>query len=224
LPTANLWLSRSESDGDGDRAADEASSTFRVLVATGAREVAAPVNQWAARGGHLAQWARSSAEALRLARQSRPEVFLVDLLLGESEGVALAIDLLKESPGAEVVFLVEGLDMPEVRAARDVGMSRFVPTAELACYLSVAALPLARLARARRTLDDAQRDVARLPASGESRGSPLPLAVAERRYRESYLRATLAKGGGRREAARLTGVPYTTFCVMLRKLGITPDP
>jgi len=52
----------------------------------------------------------------------------------------------------------------------------------------------------------------------------LRLAVAERRYRESYLRATLAKSGARRPAAQLAGVRYTTSCFMPRKLGITAVP
>jgi DNA-binding NtrC family response regulator len=195
-------------------------------MATVSTRVSGPVVQWASAEGHLALHATGSAQALQVARTHRPEVLLVDVLLGEGEGIGLAIDLLKTSPGAEVIFVIDDLDAPEVRAARDVGISRFVETGDLADYLAVAAGPLARLARARRTLEEAQRAVEKLPswsAAAEPANGALPLAVAERRYRESYLRASLAKGGGRRAAARLTGVPYTTFCVMLRKLGITPD-
>jgi CheY-like chemotaxis protein len=199
-----------------------------VLVATASTKMTGPVATWAASAGHLTLAAGGRAEAVALTRTHRPEVLLIDVQLGDGEGIALAIELLGISPGAEVVFLVETLEAPEVRAARDVGVSRFVQSIDLPGYLAMAVAPLARLARARRTLAEAQREVERLPALPpadpiESSGGGLPLAVAERRYRESYLRATLAKGGGRRAAARLTGVPYTTFCVMLRKLGITPE-
>jgi CheY-like chemotaxis protein len=201
------------------------SSRLRILVATDSMKMRGPVATWAASEGHVALAADSRGRALEIARIHRPEVLLVDVQLGQGEGIAAAIELLGVSPGAETVFVAETLDAPEVRAARDVGVSRFVQAADLAGYLAVAVAPLARLARARRTLAEAQREVERLPSwstPAETSGGGIPLAVAERRYRESYLRATLAKGGGRRVAARLTGVPYTTFCVMLRKLGITP--
>jgi hypothetical protein len=195
-------------------------------VATGSVKMAGPVATWAAGERHLALAASSRAEAMEVARLHRPEVLLIDVQLGETEGIAAAIEVLGVSPGTEAVFVVETLGVPEVRAARDVGISRFVQIADLPDYLAVAVAPLARLARARRTLMDAEQEVDRLPTwstPAETGGGALPLAVAERRYRESYLRANLARGGDRRAAARLTGVPYTTFCVMLRKLGITPE-
>jgi DNA-binding NtrC family response regulator len=194
-----------------------------VLVATSSAAIARPVERWGGAEGRLTLPARSRDHALATTRAQRPEVLLVDLMFRGSEGVALAIDLLKQAPGAEVVFVVEALDDPEVRAARAVGISRFVRTPDLDRYLETAVPALAELARARRMLERAERAVQSLPSwSEQGETSAVPLAVAERRYRESYLRATLARGGGRREAARLTGVPYTTLCVMLRKLGITP--
>jgi len=176
--------------------------------------------------GHLPLVATDGDRAVAFAREHQPEVLAVDLQFGDtgSEGIALGIGLLKEAPGAEVVFLADSLNLPEVRAANDIGISRLVETRDLPRYLGVALEPLAELARARRRLEDAQRAVERVSFGTypPSQTSPLPLPVAERRYRESHLRACLAKAGSRRAAAQLLGVPYTTFCVMLRKLGITP--
>jgi DNA-binding NarL/FixJ family response regulator len=166
-------------------------------------------------------------QAVALAREHHPELLAVDLLFGAtgSEGIALGIDLLKAAPRAEVVFLAQSLDLPEVHAANDLGISRIVPVRELPLYLASSLEPLAELARARRRLDEAQRAVDRLDQGPISPSpSPLPLSIAERRFRESHVRAGLAKAGGRRAAAELLGVPYTTFCVMLRKLGIAPEP
>jgi molybdenum-dependent DNA-binding transcriptional regulator ModE len=46
------------------------------------------------------------------------------------------------------------------------------------------------------------------------------LHAAETRFRETYLRLLLAERGSRRRAADEAGVPYRSFCEMLRKLGI----
>jgi len=167
--------------------------------------------------------ARSAEHALRLAREHLPEVLAVDVLYRDGEGIALAVELLKAAPGAEVAFIADSLDLPEVRAAQDLGMSRFVEVDEVAAFLDGAVAPLARLARARRELEQAQREVGVLPRPPLETSIPvLPLPVAERRYRESFLRATLARTGGRRGGGPAVGVPYTTLCVMLRKLGIAP--
>jgi DNA-binding NtrC family response regulator len=198
---------------------------FRILVATRFDEISRTVDDWADAQGHLAFSAAGAEQAVTLAREHRPEVIAVDILFEGNQGLAAGIDLLKEAPGAELAFVVERTDLPEIRAARDIGISRFIRADNLAHYLSTAIEPLARLARARRAHEEAQRAVQALPAwEDDPPVAALPLAVAERRFRESYLRASLAQGGGRRATAQLAGVPYTTLCVMLRKLGIKPRP
>ena len=163
--------------------------------------------------------------------ERRPEVLLVDLLVHGSEGIALGIELGKQAPSAEMVFLIEDRNDPELRVARDMGITRFVEIRNVATWLAMALEPLARLARAQRDLQEARREVAGLDIWAAEKAYPdrdetsriLPLAVAERRYREAYLRGVMAKADGRRNAARIAGVPYTTFCLMLRKLGISPS-
>ena len=84
------------------------------------------------------------------------------------------------------------------------------------------ALPsLARMARARHEHLSAERMLPPLPSPDDwnDDGAP-PLPQAERLFREAYLRQLLSRSGNRTIAARRAGVPYTTFCSMLKKLGL----
>src|SRR6185437_6876567 len=129
------------------------------------------------------------------ASREQPEVALVNLMFRGGRGIAVAVELRRVAPGIELVFVVEDPTVPEVQAAKDLGWERLVAAA--------------------------QREVETLSAGNVVPAVPsLSLDAAERRYRETFLRSTMATAGGRRAAARLAGVPYTTFCVMLRKLGI----
>jgi len=165
--------------------------------------------------------AASSRTALELATGEQPEVAVIDLLFGGGRGLALAAELQRLAPEIEIAFVVDDCSVPEVQAAWDLGWERLIAAEALAAWLDRGLLPLCRLAALRRQASRAQEEAARLAAGNVvPTTSELPLSVAERRYRETFLRAKLAMAGGRREAARLAGVPYTTFCVMLRKLGI----
>jgi DNA-binding NarL/FixJ family response regulator len=206
------------------------SDPFRVLLASGTPETTEAVS----RGLQACpdcdvQVAETEEDAHRICREARPEVLLLDLLIHGSEGIALGIELGKQAPSAEVVFLVEDHNDPELRVAKDMGISRFVEVRDVEGWLAAALEPLARMARAERELQEARRRVAALdiwkieaPAERPETTRILPLAVAEQRYREAYLRGVMARADGRRNAARIAGVPYTTFCLMLRKLGISP--
>jgi len=50
--------------------------------------------------------------------------------------------------------------------------------------------------------------------------SRMNLHAAETNFRETFLRALLTEHGSRRGAAEAAGVPYRSFCEMLRKLSI----
>jgi hypothetical protein len=204
---------------------DSAEGRYRVLIATALSGTPPAVRQALQSRSDVAPVVAESAGAARaLAEQNRPEVFLVDVPALGSKGIALGVELARIAPRAQVVFLVDDTRAAEVRAARDLGIIRFVELQDVRRWLNEALGPLARLARAERRLDEARRAVESLSFERSRAVEPgLPLAVAERRYREAYLRVTLAGAGGRRMAARLAGVPYTTFCMMLRKLGIGAD-
>jgi DNA-binding NtrC family response regulator len=222
---ANLDRKSSRTKGLESAASTGQASPFHLLMVSSASSTAAIAERWAnSNGGLTLTVAHNADKAQAHAAKTSPEVVLVDLLFEEGCGIALGLALARAAPGAEVVFVAETMDAPEVHAARDIGISRFVPTAELSGWLSLAAEPLARLARARRSFETAERAVSDLPCwEVEPTSAKVPLSLAEQRYRQSYLRATLVKAGGRRAAAELAGVPYTTFCVMLRKLGIAPE-
>jgi len=173
-------------------------------------------------------WARplfatDMATATEIAAGQQPEVALVDLLFSGGCGVALAIELRRLSAAMEVVLIVDDPGAPEVQVAFDAGCARVVRSDGLGAWLDRGLLALGQLVRAERRAALARAEAEELAAGNVPPApSALPLAVAERRYREAYLRAKLAQACGRREAAALAGIPYTTFCVMLRKLGIQP--
>jgi hypothetical protein len=200
--------------------AEVASST--LLVVDTAEPRLATIQAWARRrAGVRAVFATTITTAEEVASCEPPEVAVVNLLFEEGRGIAVASLLRLLVPNLEIAFVVEDTSAPEVQAAWDLGWQRIVAAEGLEAWLDRGLLPLCRLARLRRQTLAAEISAAELSA-GDVVPTPsdLPLSVAERRYRETFLRAKLATAGGRREAARLAGVPYTTFCVMLRKLGI----
>jgi hypothetical protein len=77
------------------------------------------------------------------------------------------------------------------------------------------------MARARREHLSAERQLPPLPSQeSNDDGVAAPLPQAERLFREAYLRQLLSQSASRTIAARRAGVPYTTFCSMLKKAGL----
>jgi DNA-binding NtrC family response regulator len=169
--------------------------------------------------------AHTPTRAMIVAHEVQPEIAVVDLLFRGSAGIALGIELQRQAPHLEVVFSVPHMGAPEALAARQLGITRLVATSQLGAWLRGSLGPLIEIAQARRRLEAAERALGREPPPvAAPQITQLPLPVAERRYREAYLRACMARAKGRRAAAKLAGVPYTSLCVMLRKLGIVePD-
>ena len=69
--------------------------------------------------------AQDSSEALRLAREARPHVALVDLFLGRQSGAELCDDLRAASPETKIL-LISGAGRISAGAARAAGASGFV--------------------------------------------------------------------------------------------------
>lgn len=193
-----------------------------VLVVDAVAHRAAAIRAWAwQRRGVRPVFATSATLAYETAAREQPEVAIVDLMFRGGRGIAVGIELRRVAPGVEIVFVVESAADPEVQAALDLGWQRLVASDRLEEWLDRGLKPLAKLARIERELRIARREAETASAGNVVPAVPaLPLSVAERRYRETFLRSKMATAGERREAARLAGVPYTTFCVMLRKLGI----
>jgi DNA-binding NarL/FixJ family response regulator len=193
-----------------------------VLVVDAVPHRAAAIRAWAwQRRGVRPVFATTATSAYDTASREQPEVALVDIMFRSGRGVAVAIELGRIAPGIETVFVVDNAADPEVQAAMDLGWDRLVASDRLEEWLDRGLKPLAKLARIEREVRIARREAQAASAGNVVPAVPsLPLNVAERRYRETFLRSKMATAGERREAARLAGVPYTTFCVMLRKLGI----
>ena len=176
--------------------------------------------------GRIELWtARDRAGAVETARVQQPEVAIVELAFRDCDGPAVALQIVAAARYVETVFFAGPQDEGEIAAARDLGLGRVIQFSEVSSQLERVLGPLAECARLRRLLAAAEKRLQK--ASLDERLGPGPhrvaLPEAERRYRELYVRSLLAETGNRREAARRAGVPYTTFCEIIRKLGI-PDP
>ena len=121
----------------------------------------------------------------------------------------------------ELAFVVDEAGSPQHLALRSRGFRYIVSQSELVEWLPTVMPGLGSLAQARRIVLSACDDGLPPPevsATRQSTGGRLH--AAETRFREMFLRSLLAEHGSRRRAAEEAGVPYRSFCEMLRKLGI----
>jgi len=121
----------------------------------------------------------------------------------------------------ELVFVVDEAWSPQHLALRSRGFRYIVSQSEIAEWFPTALPGLGSLAQARRIVLSACDDGLPPPevlATRQATGARLH--AAETSFREIYLRSLLAEHGSRRKAAEEAGVPYRSFCEMLRKLGI----
>jgi hypothetical protein len=148
------------------------------------------------------------------------DVALVSLADARFDGLAFGAELGAAFPWIEIVYWFdEGGATPFAAAARSVGVRRVIPLTRLFDWLEGALPNLARMARARREHLSAERMLPPLPSQAGVEDD-VALPQAERLFREAYLRQLLSRSGNRTIAARRAGVPYTTFCSMLKKLGL----
>ena len=207
--------------GAVEREAQERSA--RVLVVASDRERGRATAEWLPRGGGGPLWlATDRCAAVEAARVHQPEVAVVELGFRGCEGPAVALQLRLAARHLEPIFFAAPGEQGEVAAARDLGLARVVAFDDLFVSLERVLVPLAECVRLRRRLEAAERLVRQRTLEEQSRleGGRITLPEAERRYRETYIRSLLAETGNRREAARRAGVPYTTLCEIIRKLGI----
>lgn len=149
----------------------------------------------------------------------------VDVAVLHAERLGLACSSLLRDPDLglpELVFVVDEASSPQHFALRSRGFRHIVAQADLPDWLPSMLPQLVSLARARRILLDACGAPA---APADIAGTIQParrvkLHAAETSFRSVFMRALLAEHGSRRRAAEEAGVPYRSFCEMLRKLGI----
>jgi DNA-binding NtrC family response regulator len=179
--------------------------------------------QWLRASGAGSVWGADEArQAIELARRHQPEVAVIELGFRECEGPAVGLQMALVAPHLQTIFFTGADDDGGVAAARALGLERVVSLDEISSLLERLLSPLAEGVRLRRRLDQVDRQVRAL-SQVSAQAAPrrrLALPEAERRYRETYVRSLLAETGNRREAALRAGVPYTTLCEIMRKLGI----
>lgn len=120
----------------------------------------------------------------------------------------------------EIVFVVDHAGSPQHLALKSRGFRHFVSQIALPAWFPAVLSELALLAQARRVVLRACGDGPLEALTMNGRRSGAQLHVAETAFRDVFLRSLLAQHGSRRRAAEEAGVPYRSFCEMLRKLGI----
>ncbi len=70
--------------------------------------------------------AGGAVDAVEMVRRVRPEVVVMDIELGDGNGLDVAVDVLREAPGTRVLFLTMHGDEATVLAALRAGASGFV--------------------------------------------------------------------------------------------------
>lgn len=177
------------------------------------------------------QLVRDIAAAARISILDRassiPELAPVDIALLHVDHVVQACGPLLCDPrlgSPEIVFVVDQAGSPQHLALKSRGFQYVASQDVLSQWLPTVLTQLSSVARARRIVLDACTEgpmAPELPALKVNRQThALRLREAEATFRAVFLRSLLAECGSRRKAADTAGVPYRSFCHMLRKLGI----
>jgi hypothetical protein len=200
----------------------------RILVVASDQTSRLSTLKWSPTVGRAVFWvAHDRPSAVQAALVRQPEVAIVELGLQECQGPAVALQIAVVARHVEPIFFEGTPDQGELAAAaRDLGLGRVFPFSAPFANLERILVPLAESARLRRRLEEVEGYLRDLSMDEQRGAGPQRIALpeAERRYRETYVRSLLAETGSRREAARRAGIPYTTLCEIIRKLGIPDDP
>lgn len=149
------------------------------------------------------------------------DVCIVHLEANGTKALAYLVAHAEAFADTALVFWSDDQTSPQIAVARCLGFERVIPAAALVGWLRCALPHLVLEARGKRMVNGAKRKIPSIPNWSEvGDGRPMPLPEAETQFRETYVRRVLAENGSRRQAARAAGVPYRTFCDILRKLGI----
>ena len=228
---------RRSHQGMADDAEAELVSSARFLLPSGLGRLELPLRILLGLRGNLAQTALARrlrddqsidvlefdpsaadpAESLRFPH--------IDVAIVSVAGMNLTFAPLLHDPTfgfPEVVFVVDGGCPAQRLALLSQGYRHVISDDRLATWLPDQVVSLCTLARARR--------IVLASCTPEARETDLALAKvvsgstslhnAETHFRDTFLRTLLLQHGSRRKAAEAAGVPYRSFCEMLRKLHI----
>jgi hypothetical protein len=120
----------------------------------------------------------------------------------------------------ELVVVCECANDTAAQALREFGVGRVLAQDLAPQWLADSLAPLASIAFAKRLLRQSHALLGTMNPMTPMGNEALPLAVAEARFREAYLRALMASTSSRHEAAARARVPYRTLCYMLDRFGI----
>jgi hypothetical protein len=162
------------------------------------------------------------------------DLIAIDLSGSDGRCIAFGVEVLAGNPGAEVIFFCEDRASPYVAAAASLGLRSTVVGVGARLWLIQALPALVGAARARRAVRLAESMIPSLPERCEAADlapasrvaappTPLPLPIAETRFREAYVRGVLAATGDRTRAAKQAGIPYRTLCRILQVIETISD-
>lgn len=162
--------------------------------------------------------AANGAEAVELARQSRPDVVLMDLVMPIMDGVEATRRLVADLPGAQVVVLTSFSDQERILAALDAGaigyLLKDVDPAELVRGVRAAA----------RGESPLHPKAARSLLSSRTEGRP-PERNVELTPREAQVLSLLRQGLANKQIARSLGISQATVKAHLtsvfQRIGVT---
>jgi NarL family two-component system response regulator LiaR len=158
--------------------------------------------------------AGTGVEAVRLARELRPDVVLMDLVMPEMDGIAATAAIRREAPGTEVLALTSVLEDASVADAVRAGAIGYLlkdtEVAELRRAIKAAAAGQVQLSR---------EAAARLMKEVHAPQRPEPLTG-----RETDVLRLMARGLANKQIARELGIAETTVKWhvqgILAKLGV----
>jgi DNA-binding NarL/FixJ family response regulator len=158
--------------------------------------------------------AADGAEAVRLARQLRPDIVLMDLVMPEMDGIAATRAIRQEFPETEVLALTSVLDDASISGVIQAGAIGY-----LLKNTHAATLCSAIKAAADGQVQLAPQVAARLIRNGKLTSAPQPLSE-----RESEVLRLIVKGYANKEIARRLNVGTETVkshvSNILSKLGV----
>jgi hypothetical protein len=151
----------------------------------------------------------------------RFDLCLLDLSAGRSHALGIAGEVCASDPTLECLFVTNDLASPGAAAARSLGIRRIVMADQPVAWWSSTLHALAELTNARRAVREAEQRVPPIPPPQPTGlAQPVPLPEAERQFRTAYLSRLIREDRSHKRAASRAGVPYTTLCSMLKKLGL----
>jgi hypothetical protein len=153
------------------------------------------------------------------------DLIAIDVSAPAGAALSWGIRLVRTWNDCTIVFFCDDPFAPELAAIKALGIVPALIATGTRAWFSQTLPALVRVARAKGALRLAESQIEPLLGTSLQRvsgASPVPLPVAEWRFRETYVRSILAATGNRVEAAQQAGIPYRTLCKIVQAMEIDP--